>query len=346
MSQTPGDGVARELEDCLRRITGCGELRVAGSLQRLTGGFDTEIFAFALDNAPADLSGGLVLRLFREPGDAGRARVEAAIHHAAAGRHRVPRMPVDSEGHLILGRPFIVMERVPGTALDKAIADPGVLAAAPALLARAQAGLHSLPSSRLVKALTDAGIDASRLSPFRMLNVIHRLAPIAGLESLVPVARWLDEHRPGQPEDPAICHGDFHPGNVIVDGGEVTGIIDWANVALGHAEFDVALTRLVISIGPLEGVPDEGLRELIDRAVAEYVAVYREQRPLDDELLTYYTVLRAAHALTKVAAARTGRDVPGAAHEGYAWALPVLLTAVIDAIRAETGIRVALPEDA
>jgi len=142
---------------------------------------------------------------------------------------------------------------VSGAALEEAIADPDVLAAVPRMLARIQAGLHSLPSSRLVEALTEAGADASNLTPFRLLDDILRWAETTGLEDLRPLAGWLDQHRPEPPESPAICHGDFHPGNVMVDGGEVTGVIDWANVMLGHAEFDVAFTRFALSIGPIEG---------------------------------------------------------------------------------------------
>lgn len=343
------DDIARGLEDCLRRITGRQELRVAGDLRRLTGGFDTEVFAFELDNAPAELSGGLVLRLFRAARDAGRARVEEAVHRAAvAGGHRVPRVPVQCAGQLILGRPFFVMERVPGTTMLQSFEDPALAAAAPRLLARIQAGLHSLASSDLVASLMADGVDPSHLTPFRLLDDIHRLIDSAELGDLKPIASWLDLHRPEPPEDPVVCHGDFHPGNVMINGGEVTGVIDWGNVMLGHPEYDVATTRLCISIGPTEGpaASDANIRELIDRAVEEYVAAYRERRPLDDELLSYYTVLRAGHALSKVAAARTGRDVSGVAHDGYAWALPVLLKAVGEAVHAGTGVRVVLPDPA
>ena len=348
-SRTEQEEIARCLEECLRRMTGCGELRLAGGLERLTGGFDTGIFAFELDNAPAELSGRLILRLFREPGHVNRARVEAAVHRtAAAGGHRVPRVPVDSDGYSILGRPFLIMEHVPGAALREALADPAVAAAAPGIFARTQAGLHSLPSSGLVEALTEAGVDASRLTPFRLLDSIHRWIETAHLEDLRPVGRWLDQHRPEPPGIPAICHGDFHDGNVMVDGREVTGVIDWSNVLLGHPEFDVAFTRFALSIGPIEGPDalDEGLRALIDRLVQEYVAAYRERRALDDALISYYTVLRAAHAFTRIAVARAGSDLPDAAPDGYAWSHPVLLKAIGDAIHAGTGVRAVLPDPA
>jgi len=88
------------------------------------------------------------------------------------------------------------------------------------------------------------------------------------------------------------------------------------------------------------------MRALIDRLAEEYVTAYRERRPLDDALVSYYTVLRAAHAFTRLAVARAGADLPDAAPDGYAWAHPVLFKAIGDAIHAGTGIRAALPDPA
>ena len=337
--------IGRGLVECLRDITGRPEIRLAGGLQRLTGGFDTSVYAFDLENAPADLSGRLVLRLFRSPGDVSRARFEAAVHKAAAAARSlpipIPRMPVESDGYSILGRPFIVMDFVPGVMLVEALADPAVLAAAPRLLAQVQADLHSLPSTGFVQILTSAGIDPARRSPLKLVDHVRRRVDVRALDELRPLADWLDEHRPTLPENPAICHGDLHPANVMVEGTRVTGVIDWANVVLGHPEFDVACTRLILSIGPMEGpeVHDDGVRELIDKAVDEYLIRYRQHRLLDDALLSFYTVVRAASAFTRVALADARVDAPDAAPDGYAWRHPVLQRALVGAIDRETGLR-------
>lgn len=48
-----------------------------------------------------------------------------------------------------------------------------------------------------------------------------------------------------------ILHLDYHPLNVLVDDGEITGIIDWANVAIGDVRADFARTYSILSWLPL-----------------------------------------------------------------------------------------------
>ncbi|HET7146798.1 MAG TPA: aminoglycoside phosphotransferase family protein [Gaiellaceae bacterium] len=39
-------------------------------------------------------------------------------------------------------------------------------------------------------------------------------------------------------EPPTICHGDFHPGNVVVDDGGGAVIFDWSDTCIAYASFD------------------------------------------------------------------------------------------------------------
>jgi hypothetical protein len=54
-----------------------------------------------------------------------------------------------------------------------------------------------------------------------------------------------------------LVHLDYHPGNVLVDGGRVTGIIDWDGAARGDHRFDLVTLRF--SVPQLDGL----LRELV-----------------------------------------------------------------------------------
>jgi uncharacterized protein (TIGR02172 family) len=51
------------------------------------------------------------------------------------------------------------------------------------------------------------------------------------------------------PDGKALCHGDFHPGNVIISPrGPI--VIDWMTAASGSPWADVARTCLLLSVGP------------------------------------------------------------------------------------------------
>jgi Phosphotransferase enzyme family len=63
------------------------------------------------------------------------------------------------------------------------------------------------------------------------------------------------------PDGDRLCHGDYHPGNVLVAADRV-GVIDWANAARGVPEADHARTVLLLRwADPLPGTP------LISRAL-------------------------------------------------------------------------------
>ena len=59
-----------------------------------------------------------------------------------------------------------------------------------------------------------------------------------------------------------LVHMDFHPGNVLVDGGRVTGLIDWDGATRGDRHFDLVTLRFVLT------GRDQALLAPIDRRLA------------------------------------------------------------------------------
>jgi len=49
----------------------------------------------------------------------------------------------------------------------------------------------------------------------------------------------------------SVLHLDYHPLNVMVDRGRVTGVLDWANVAIGDRRADLARTVTLFRLAPL-----------------------------------------------------------------------------------------------
>ena len=322
--------IAATLQANLRQATG-QELRLSAGIQRLTGGFDTETYGFRLEDAPDALSGDLVLRLFRGARERHRVRSEAAIQNQVARSYPVPSVLIDTAGWTIMGRPYLIMRRIPGRSLLDTLADPTARAAG-ALLGTAHARLHSVPAGEVIQAL--ASFDLSAWTPDRLLADIQQLAEATTDPMLIALARWLDERRPAAPPSPSLCHGDFHPGNVLVEDMRLAGVIDWTNFALGHPEFDVAISRLILSIGLVAGDDQPTVTELL----GAYEKAYQAARGLDGALLRYYTVLRAGRAMARIVAAQHGTEVRGAAPDGYAWSQPRPYAAIRKVIRDETGL--------
>lgn len=327
--------IAAALEDNLRQATGRA-LRLGAGVERLMGGFDTETYSFWLEEAPDPLAGGLILRLFRGAHESDRVRSEAAIQNQVAQSYPVPSVPIDTAGWTIMGKPYLVMRRLPGRSLLDTLADSIVTAelagAAGVLLGTAQAQLHNLPAGAAMRALSR--FDHSAWTPHRLLADIQQLAEVTAEPLLVELARWLDERWPAAPAMPSLCHGDFHPGNVLVEDMRLTGVIDWTNFASGHPEFDVAITRLIFSIGLVAEDDQPTATELL----CGYEHAYQAARSVDGALVRYYTVLRAGRAMARIVAAQHGAELRGAAPDGYAWSQPRPYAAIRKVIRDETGL--------
>lgn len=56
---------------------------------------------------------------------------------------------------------------------------------------------------------------------------------------------------PGSGSRFSIVHMDFHPLNVMSDGNEVTGVLDWANVGVGDPRADLARTVTLLRLAPM-----------------------------------------------------------------------------------------------
>lgn len=105
------------------------------------------------------------------------------------------------------------------------------------------------------------------------------------------------------PDGGALCHGDFHPGNVILSPrGPV--IIDWVDVSIGPPLADVARTLLLATVGAPPGILRRAsvaaLRAVFRRT---YLTRYAAIRPFDRAELPRWMI--------PVAAARLAEGVPG-----------------------------------
>jgi aminoglycoside phosphotransferase (APT) family kinase protein len=99
------------------------------------------------------------------------------------------------------------------------------------------------------------------------------------------------------PRGDRICHGDFHPGNVL-GSLDAPVVIDWPDAARGDPLADVAGTELLVRFGevpPGTSLLVRGASAAVRRIIAErYVAVYRRVRPFDPRILLRWKIVQAA----------------------------------------------------
>ena len=111
-------------------------------------------------------------------------------------------------------------------------------------------------------------------------------------------------HAAGAPDGDRLCHGDFHPANVL-DAADGPMVIDWTLAARGDPAADVARTRLLLLGG---AVPDYAplLARKLDRLgrrmlFGAYLHGYRRARALDLTLVRRWehvcTVARLAEGI-------------------------------------------------
>jgi aminoglycoside phosphotransferase (APT) family kinase protein len=120
------------------------------------------------------------------------------------------------------------------------------------------------------------------------------------MDSISGVVDWLQVNRPPEPARLAICHGDFHPLNILVQDGKVTGVVDWPNFCIADPAWDVACTIWILTIPARYAFASQGqvyAESKWEQLLQIYLDTYRSRLPLDTTHIHYYRVLRSAQAL-------------------------------------------------
>ena len=234
---------------------------------------------------------GRVLRLLRAPGPSTRLAFEIAALEAARSAG-VP-VPQAYEQVVVDGRPGLVMEHLQGPDLLTMIGQKPWLVFSSGRLA---GEIHA----RINRARAPVSLPAVR-------DVVGR-----GLARLAPseprLAEWVGRILTHLPDGDVLCHGDFHPGQLMFSGDHCAAF-DWSGAKRGDSLFDYARTRLLLSIG--EPPPGTHLtlkllakigRQLL---ISSYVRSYERNtaKPLDRARVYHWEIVNLA--------VRVVDDVPG-----------------------------------
>jgi aminoglycoside phosphotransferase (APT) family kinase protein len=315
----------------------------------LSGGFDTAIYAFRLRRAPPPFAGPLILRVLGLHHDPARVLRERATQNAVADLgYPAPRVLLAETDAGPVGGPFLVMERLPGVVLPRA--SPLGMAG---VLVEHQLRLHALDPEPMLRALDQEAAKAGRPSIGRAvatfdgyLNQFERRITDASLGGLAPAMAWLRARRPHPEQPPVICHGDFHPQNILVRDGAVTGVVDWPNAIVAEPAFDVAATRVILRFVPVTLATMSAPARLLARMArpilaTRYLAGYRRGRPLDSDRLAYYEVASCMRSLLRVGESR--RRSAGTAASPDSLDIPSFIDWLTRHIATVARVNVSLP---
>lgn len=220
---------------------------VSLSHHRLGGGAIQENHALdvVVDGGPMHGDHAWVLRTDAPSGVAvSRSRAEefALLSAAFEAGVTVPRPLWQCADATVVGRPFYIMERVPGTADARKLVhsdwSPEQRRAIVASLGRELARIHAID----VAASDLDFLSAPDAPPARWRIAQHR-EYLDTLSDPQPVLewglRWLELNAPDS-EETVFCHGDFRTGNIMIDNAEVTGILDWEFAGYSNPVEDLA----------------------------------------------------------------------------------------------------------
>jgi aminoglycoside phosphotransferase (APT) family kinase protein len=199
---------------------------------------------------------------------------EAAIHAAV----EVLGLPVPAIWGVqqISGRWGIVFDRVSGASFAEQMrSDAAAIPQYLQILARLHTRIHARPANQFSSLKGWLGTSITRAMP---LDEPRKQILLNGLKDM--------------PDGDRLCHGDFHPMNVLGDASQPM-VIDWPNACRGDPAGDVCRSYLILKLHA-----DEVAEPYLD-AYCRVAGVPR------------HTIL---DWLAYVAAARLAEDVPGEQH--------------------------------
>jgi len=337
MSLENADDLVPRIRDYLAgRMPDARDLALV-NVQRIAVGWSHETWLFDLTWHEGGESRGQGLCLRRDPGNAllrhlSDLEVQYRVLACLAPTPLPTPKPYWFERDVtILGAPFLVMERVPGTcpnpwgkegrAFYAAAATRGTL---PASFTATLATLHTLDWQAAgldFLGAPEAGTGFARreIAKWRELIAVSEHPPEPILTDLIC---WLEANAPAT-ERISLVHGAYRTGNLLIHEDRVSAVLDWELQVLGDPMYDVAY---VLSDLNREATPL--LSNLVQRD-----AFFRDYEAatgftIDEEVCRYYNALYAMRSAAFWMSA-SGLYAAGRSDDlrlaRTAWSVPVVL---------------------
>jgi aminoglycoside phosphotransferase (APT) family kinase protein len=299
--------VAEELLTHLRAVLG-DAVDYTEQPVRLGGGFYTSNYRFAVSGGPGDWAGPMVLRLFPAHAPDGlevwEVTVQTFAHDCGVP---APAVVLHEPDSLIDGRRWFVMELLPGTPAMEGTNTRQLVGGLRRMLrdlprqtAETHLELHLHDPAPLVDAFGKSATVArwweQIASPTGDLS--HPLSP--GVE-------WLKSNLPELRSPLVLCHGDTWGGNLLIEPGDVVGLIDWSVATVAEPALEVAFLTTALSLAPVAMPrPLQRVAQRVGKRLAvAYRSIYESGSDADLTSVAYYEALRCLLELNGVVGFRT-----------------------------------------
>jgi len=241
---------------------------MAGSptMQKLAEGLTAEVFL---------VSDNVVLKLFKR---GFTACCEPEFHKLQYLRRHLDFVPSPIEQVEREGRRGFTMERLGGICLGRSGSTPAQV---------------TQTMRRLTEAFVTVPPDPVMDSPRDRIARRIEFNPDAVGDSGAPALALLESLPSGQ----SLCHGDFHPGNILVDDA-VSYLIDWYGAGRDHLNCDISKSLFLMRYAPAGLALHGSLYESRREVCRLYIDAMAGAGFLDWETLGQWLFVRAVESLT------------------------------------------------
>jgi aminoglycoside phosphotransferase (APT) family kinase protein len=194
------------------------------------------------------------------------------------------------------GGPYFLMERISGEGLkvwrrpDRELleADWDAGRGVASDFVDGMAAIHAVDPAKLAGVVVARDFRAT-VGRWREIYEDVRLVPDPVVEEAYA---WLLDNEP-DPVEPRLVHGDYRIGNCLVDGGRMTGVLDWELASIGDPRFDLGYMALPYSSGRFVTAGSPLLGAVADRDWLEQRYEAASGFPVDRSVVDVYAALGA-----------------------------------------------------
>ena len=263
---------------------------------RAGGGFDFWIYfvRFTGPSLPAEWTAPLVARISPSPARFPHLQRESRLQAWAAEQgYPAPAVLTVLEPGVVFASPVQVVQRVPGVTMTAAMTSrPWLVRSLLGRLGALEAQLHTLPVPDWGNAPEWSIVD-------RRLGLVRHVVESSSQPALARALEQVDalRSRLGTTE-PVVCHGDFHPMNLLVDGDHAS-VIDWTDAGVGDRHADISRTAWLFrfaSVASPHRSERAVLRALAPLLARRFLSSYRRHHDVDRDRIRLWMPLHLLHA--------------------------------------------------